>query len=96
MKLNLVKHWICLVTFLVSPSVDFAQVNFFECAKDPTKCRQFSNESAKDGNLGNDRLDRSQIEVELKKKLQQEFDTKQVEDQKKREEIEQLKSSKTI
>jgi len=93
MLLKYASKTLLLITLTVLSSNNFAQVNFFECAKNPAKCKPHEgiNESARSDIkpvVNSQAVDSQKIEHEIRKKLDLEFEKKMIEEAKRKEELE--------
>lgn len=78
----------------------FAQVNFFECAKNPTKCKQEESvhESSKSDtrpSLAAPVVNSQKIEDEIRRKLDVEFEKRIIEDTKRKQELDKVDQIRT-
>ncbi len=70
--------WICMLVSLLCGS-GYAQINFFECAKNPDKCRASPGSPASESRPSTSEADRAKLEEELRQKITAEFESREKE-----------------
>ncbi len=72
------KVWVCMLGLLLCGNGS-AQVNFFECAKNPDKCRPAPSPQTSETRPAGSQLDRTKLEEELRQKITVEIERREKE-----------------
>jgi len=70
--------WVCMLGLLLC-GTGSAQVNFFECAKNPAKCRPPPSSATSQSRSADSELDRARLEEELRQKITAELERREKE-----------------